>query len=89
MGSVLSLRKADYGTCQGVRNTLYQHYTDSQLSAHLYGCNCKAPSFLLPSAIWRLGQAFPQQLDMKLDSDWPHTFGLVNQCLLDFCLADT
>lgn len=47
MGPMLSMRKADYGTCQGVRNTPHQHYTDSQLSTHLYGCKCKAPSLLL------------------------------------------
>ncbi len=74
MGSMLSLRKADYGTCQGVRNTPHQHYTDSQLSTHLYGCNCKAPSLLLPPAIWRPGQVLPPQLDMKLDSCYPHIF---------------
>lgn len=29
-GSMLSLKKADYGTCRGVRNTPHQHYTHSQ-----------------------------------------------------------
>lgn len=85
MGSMLSLRKADYGTCQGVRNTPYQHYTDSQLSIHLYGCESTAPSPLLPPAIWRVGQVLPPQLDMKLDSYCPHIFSLVNQCLQHFC----
>lgn len=80
MGSMLSLRKADYGTCQGVRNTPYQHYTDSQLSIHLYGCKSTAPSPLLPPAIWRVGQVLPPQLDMKLDSYCPHIFSLVNVC---------
>lgn len=74
MGSMLSLRKADYGTCQGVRNTPHQHYTDSQLSTHLYGCDCKAQSLLLPPAIWRPGQVLPPQLDMKLDSYCPYIF---------------
>lgn len=72
MGSMLSLRKADYGTCQGVRNTPHQHYTDSQLSTHLYGCNCKAPSLLLPPTIWRRGQVLPPQLETKLDSCCPY-----------------
>lgn len=74
MGPMLSMRKADYGTCQGVRNTPHQHYTDSQLSTHLYGCKCKAPSLLLSHAIWRLRQVLPPQLDMKLDSYCTHIF---------------
>lgn len=86
MGSMLSLRKADYGTCQGVRNTPHWHYTHSQLSTHLYGCNCKAPSILFPPAIWRPGQVFPPQLDMKLDSCSPLIFlaWFTNVCWIFF-----
>lgn len=65
MGSMLSPRKADYGTYQGVRNTPHQHYTDSQHTTHLYGYNCKATSILLPPAIWRPRQVLPPQLDMN------------------------
>ena len=86
MSSMLSLRKADYGTCQGVRNTPHQRYTDSQLSTHLYGCDCKALSTLLHHAIWRPGQVLPPQLDTKLDGWCPRIFRLVYQCLLDMSL---
>lgn len=65
-GSMLSPRKADYGTCQGVRNTPHRHSTDSLLSTHLYGCKCKASALRLPPAIWRLSRALPPQLDVKL-----------------------
>lgn len=68
MDSLLSRRKADYGTCQGVRNTPYQYYTDSQLSTHLCGCNCKPLALLPPPAIWEQCPVFLQQPDMKLDS---------------------
>lgn len=64
MGSMPLLQKTDYGTCRGVRNTPYQHYTNSQLSAHLYGCICRAPSLLLPSGDEI--QVFPQQFYMSI-----------------------
>lgn len=86
LGSLLSLRKADYGTCQGVRNTPYQYYTDSQFSTHLYGCFCKAPSLLLPDAIWGLSQVFAQQLDMKLCS---HCLRTISVDWLNLCSPGT
>lgn len=86
MGSMLSPRKADYGTCQGVRNTPHQHSTDSLPSTHLYGCKCKAPAHRLPPAIWRLSRALPPQLDVKSGGYCLHIF-LV--CFANVCCSLT
>ena len=68
MGSMLSLRKADYGAYQGVRNPPRRHYTYSQPSTHLYGSDCKALRLVLSPAIWIQWIAFPTELDVKSDA---------------------
>lgn len=52
----------------GCQEHPHQYYTDSQLSAHLYGWNCRALFLLLPPTFWRKHQVLAVQLNVKLDS---------------------